>query len=251
MAEIPLEEALRELALPRMAEVLKARLRQAADEKWNPRRLLRELVCEEQAHRRERALERRIQRARLPERLELSTFPFEHQPGVNRSQIEELAELEFVADGTNIVLIGPTGVGKTGLATGILMKALLDGKTGMLVRVQEILDELRRSLADHKTLNLMKRLSKIDVLLADEMGYLNVEPEQANLFFKLMHLRHEAKKPTILTTNLGYDDWGKHLKNPQMVEALLSRLRQRCVTILIEGPDLRASRKPSDSRAEA
>lgn len=243
MAEFPLEEALRELALPRMAEILKARLKLATEEQWNHRRLLRDLVSEEQAHRRERSLERRIQRARLPERWSLETFPFDHQPGANRSQIQELAELGFVADGTNLVFIGPTGVGKTGLATGILMKALLDGKSGMLVRVQEILDELRRSLADRKTLNLMNRLSRIDVLLADEMGYLNVEPEQANLFFKLMHNRHEAKKPTILTTNLGYDDWGKHLKNPQMVEALLSRLRQRCVTIVIDGPDLRATKR--------
>lgn len=78
-------------------------------------------------------------------------------------------------------------------------------------------------------------------MIADELGYLNITDEQANLFFKLMDNRYLARKPTIITTNLVYEDWGRHLKNPLMTDALLSRLRQRCVTIDIIGPDLRAA----------
>jgi DNA replication protein DnaC len=242
MPEISLEEGLTELSLSRMAAIIKDRLRRAGDERWTHRRLLRELVEEERAHRRERALARRIEKARMPERWSLETFPFDRQPEVDKCQLDELAELDFLKEGTNIVFIGPTGVGKTGLASALLLKAILNGATGVMLRVQEMLDELRRSVADRKTLSVLNRLSRVEVLLADEMGYLNVEPEQANLFFKLMDNRHLAKRPTLITTNLGYDDWGTHLKNPQMVSALLSRLRQRCVTIVINGPDLRAAR---------
>jgi DNA replication protein DnaC len=83
----------------------------------------------------------------------------------------------------------------------------------------------------------------IDVLLVDEMGYLNLRPEQTNIFFKLMEERYN-RKSTILTTNLEYDDWYEFLGNKHMVGALLSRLRHRCHTIRIDGPSLREPEVP-------
>ena len=78
----------------------------------------------------------------------------------------------------------------------------------------------------------------MDVLLVDELGYLNLKPEQSNIFFKLMEERYR-KHPTIITTNLGYDEWPNFLGNRAMVEALLSRLRHQCHTVNIDGPSLR------------
>jgi len=78
----------------------------------------------------------------------------------------------------------------------------------------------------------------LDVLLVDELGYLNLKPEQSNIFFKLMEERYR-KHPTIITTNLGYDEWPNFLGNRAMVEALLSRLRHQCHTVNIDGPSLR------------
>jgi len=85
----------------------------------------------------------------------------------------------------------------------------------------------------------MNRLSRLDVLLADEMGYLCLNKDQSNLFFKLMDNRYLAKKSTIITTNLGFDDWGNFFSDPAMTAALLSRLKHRCIVIQIDGPDLR------------
>lgn len=238
--EIDLEPGLRELGLMRMSEIIKERLRLCQHESWTPRRLLRELIEEELAHRKDRALQRRIHNASIPKDWTLETFPFHLQTGVKREQIYQLAELDFVRDGTNMVFKAKTGRGKTGLACGLLLKALHGGYTGLRQRVQDLLDDLHRSIADRRTKHLLNRLSRIDVLIADELGYLNITDEQANLFFKLMDNRYLARKPTIITTNLTYEDWGRHLKNPLMTEALLSRLRQRCVTIDIIGPDLRA-----------
>ena len=94
------------------------------------------------------------------------------------------------------------------------------------------------SLADRSTRKLLRQLARIDVLCIDEMGYLTIKPEQANIFFKLMEERY-TRKPTIITTNLAYDEWKQFLGNQSMVEALLSRLRHRCHSVEIDGPSLR------------
>jgi DNA replication protein DnaC len=237
-----LDEAFRELNLLRMAEVARETLRRCQDGKWSYKRLLIELIAEEKSYRRERNLQSRITKANLPEKWTLETFPFDRQPGVDRTQFHQLAELDFINQGTNLVFIGRPGVGKTGLATSLLMKALLNGHTGSMHKTQDLLDDLHRSIADRKTRYLLNRFSKTDMLVVDELGYLCLNTDQANLFFKLMDNRYRNKKSTLITTNLGYDAWSEHLGNPAMVNALLSRLKERCVTIVIEGPDLRSPR---------
>src|SRR5437879_1850645 len=138
----------------------------------------------------------------------------------------------------NIVFIGPTGVGKTGLASGLLLKALQNGYRGLFIKAQDLLDEMYASLADRSSRKLIKRLARVDALLIDELGYVNVRPEQTNIFFKLMEERY-SRKATILTTNLDYNQWHNILANKDLVNAMLSRLRHRCHTIRIEGPSLR------------
>jgi len=187
---------------------------------------------------RTRSLEYRIKRARLPERWSLETFPFDKQPGVTPAVIKQLGELDFVAKKENVVFVGPTGVGKTGLASALLLKALENGYRGLFVKAQDLFDDLYASLADRSSRKLIDSLMAVDVLLIDEMGYLNLLPEQSNLFFKLMEERY-SRHSTLLTTNLDYDDWYTFLGRKEMVGALLSRLRHRCHTLRIDGPSLR------------
>jgi len=136
------------------------------------------------------------------------------------------------------VLVGETGRGKTGLACGLLLKALENGYRCQFVKAQDLFDEMYASLAARSSRKLLKRLARLDVLAIDEFGYLNLKPEQSNIFFKLMEERYR-QHPTILTTNLGYDEWPNFLGNRAMVEALLSRLRHYCHTVHIDGPSLR------------
>jgi DNA replication protein DnaC len=171
----------------------------------------------------------------------LATFPFDRQPGVDAAVIRQIAELDFVPRAENLVFIGPTGVGKTGLASGILLRALENGYRGRFIRAQELFDELYASLADRSTKRLLKQLANYDVLLVDEMGYLTLRPEQANIFFRLMEERY-GRKATIITTNLEYEEWYEFLGNKKMVGALLDRLRHHCQTIRIEGETLRTPR---------
>ncbi len=233
-----LEQLLRSLRLKRIAEILDDELRKADEAGLPVEKLLGRLFRAEWQHRQDSALAWRIKSAGMPEEWTLESFPFKKQPGVSQRQIRTLAELDFVPKAENIVLVGPTGVGKTGLASALLLKALQNGHRGAFIKAQDLFDEMYASLADRSTRKLLKHLSRLDVLVVDEMGYLNLKPEQTNIFFKLMEERYR-RHPTIITTNLDYEQWHGFLGNKHLVDALLSRLRHQCHTITINGPSLR------------
>jgi DNA replication protein DnaC len=129
-------------------------------------------------------------------------------------------------------------VGKTGLASGLLLKAIENGYRCQFIRAQDLFDEMYASLADRSSRQLLNRLARLDVLLIDELGYVNLKPEQSNIFFKLMEERYH-RHSTVITSNLDYDEWRNFLGNQAMVDALLSRLRHYCHTVRIDGPSLR------------
>lgn len=234
-----LDQLLSSLKLTQMRTVLEEHLSRATTNRPSYSDFLRQLLREELHSQQERFLEGRIARAQLPNRWALETFPWERQPGAPKTQILELAGLSFLGTGTNIVFMGGTGVGKTGLATGILLKALLSGRRGQFVRAQDLFDEMYRSLADLSTRKLLTRMSRVELLLIDEMGYLNLKPEQSNIFFKLMEERYQNRVSTMITTNLEYEEWAGFLGQKPMVAALLDRLRHKCQTIKIDGASLR------------
>jgi DNA replication protein DnaC len=233
-----LEQLLKSLRLKRVAEILDDELRKADEAGLPVEKLLALLLRAEWEHRQESALTWRIKSAGMPEQWTLESFPFKKQPGVSQRQVRTLAELDFVQKAENIVLVGPTGVGKTGLASGLLLKALQNGYRGAFVKAQDLFDEMYASLADRSTRKMLKHLARLDVLVIDEMGYLNLKPEQTNIFFKLMEERYR-RHPTIITTNLDYEQWHSFLGNKHLVDALLNRLRHQRHTITIKGPSLR------------
>jgi len=201
-------------------------LRMAAKKRMSHGRLLQHIVEEECRLKRENACRTRLKRARIPELFCIETYPFHRQPKLNKKKVMALYDaFEFIDKAHNIVWMGPTGCGKTGLATSFLVQAITQGYTGRFIAFQDMLDELNHSLADHSEAKTLKRFLRYDCLLIDELGYIEMEPAQVGLFFTLMHKRHK-NKATLISTNLGFRDWGTFLKNDHLSAALIDRLTE-------------------------
>jgi DNA replication protein DnaC len=245
-----LQAQLAYLRLRGMAAVLDAELDQAEREAIPAATVVARLLAAEIAAQREKSLAARLTRAKLPWNWTLDTFPYHQQPSVDRAQIRALASLDFLQRKENLLLIGPTGTGKSGLAIGLLRQACLNGYRGRFYKAQTLLDELYASLADRSTTRLLRQLARYQPLLCDELGYLNLKPEQTNAFFRLLDERY-GRVSTILTTNLEPTDWYPLFNNKPLVDALLDRLQHHCITLRINGPSLRAPAPPTPPPAAA
>lgn len=198
----------------------------ARKRRWSPEGLLRHVIEQEYRTKVENARLARLRRAKIPEMLEIETYPFDMQPKLDRKKILSLYDsFTYMTESRNMIWVGPTGVGKSGLATAFLIQAIHRGYSGRYVLFQDLVEEMFGSAADRSEANVLKRYLAYDCLLIDEMGYLEMEPAQVNLFFSLMHKRHR-KKPTLLTSNLGFSEWSSFLKNDHLTAALVDRLTE-------------------------
>ena len=214
-------------------------LKLAGDKRFSHAHLLTHVLQEESRLKRENARILRLRCARIPEMLVIETFPFERQPKLNKKKVMALYDsLSYLQQSQNIIWLGATGCGKTGLATSFLIHAINQGYSGRFVRFPDLIAELYRSVADHSEEKVLKSYAAVDCLAVDEIGYAEVEPVQVGLFFTLMQRRHK-KRPTLITSNLGFSDWRSFLKNDHLTAALIDRLTEtshifnlkECVTL--------------------
>jgi len=189
-------------------------------------RLLKYVVEQEYKIKQENARKRRICIAKIPEPFVIETFPFDRQPKLNKKIIFTLYDsFDYLLKPQNIIWIGPTGTGKTGLATAFLTQAIDRGYRGKFILFPELVEILYQSIADHTEAKVVKAFESYDCLLIDELGFIEIDPVQVGLFFTLMHKRHK-KKTTLITSNLGFDQWNSFLKNTQLTAALIDRLTE-------------------------
>ena len=201
-------------------------LNTARQEEYSCTRLLKYVIEEEFKIKKENSRKLRLGRAKIPERLVLETFPFDRQPELNKRNITEIYDsFDYISKQQNIVWMGTTGVGKTGLATAFLIHAINQGFSGRFVLFPDLINTLYQSLADGSQAKVIKQFAAYDCLLIDEMGYIETEPAQVGLFFSLMHKRHH-QKTTLITSNLAFSQWDSFFKNSQLTAALIDRLTE-------------------------
>ena len=189
-------------------------------------RLLQYIVDQEYQIKKENSRKLRLNRAKIPEKWVIETFPFERQPKLNKKKTVGLYDaFDYMTQCRNIIFIGPTGVGKTGLATAFLIHAINNGCNGRFITFPDLVERLYQSVADHTESKVIKKFTAYDCLLIDEIGYVEVEPVQVGLFFTLMHKRHK-RKSTLITSNLGFAQWSSFLKNDHLTAALIDRLTE-------------------------
>ncbi|MFV2044493.1 MAG: ATP-binding protein [Anaerolineales bacterium] len=221
-----LAEKLRYLRLGGLATHWDDYLKMAAKKNQSHNRLLHHVIDEEYRLKQENARRLRLQKARIPEELVIETFPFERQPRLNKKKIMALYDsMSYLKEFQNIIWLGGTGCGKTGLATSFLIHAIDHGYSARYVLFADLVGELYRSVADHSEEKVLRKYLRWDCLHIDEIGYVEVEPVQVGLFFTLMHQRHK-KKSTLITSNLGFSDWDSFLKNAYLTSALIDRLTE-------------------------
>ena len=231
MMDEPMAEMLKYLRLRGLLAHWDRYIEIAGEQEFTPEQLLKYVIEQEHETKQENSRLGRLTRAKIPEQFVIETFPFNRQPNLKKRKILTFYDsFDYMKKKQNGIWIGPTGTGKTGLATAFLIHAINQGYSGRFILFPELIETLYQSLGDHSESTVIKKFASYDCLLIDEIGYVEIEPVQVGLFFTLMHKRHQ-QKTTLITSNLGFQQWDSFLKNSHLVAALVDRLTENSLVI--------------------
>ncbi|MDR9785833.1 MAG: IS21-like element helper ATPase IstB [Peptococcaceae bacterium MAG4] len=201
------------------------------------------LLFEEELKRKtEGTVKTKINKARFPFIKTLEEFDFSFQPSIREKEIIALGSLDFVEKKENIVFLGPPGVGKTHLSVALGIKACMAKYRVAFITAQKLLEELLLSAKDGSLLDKLLGYSRLNLLIIDELGYMPVSKEQANLLFRLVSMRYE-KGSIILTSNYNFNEWGEIFSDQVVAAAIIDRLVHHARIFYINGTSYRLKGK--------
>lgn len=237
---------LMELKLYRIAEVYQEVLDEAARKQSSMLDVLATLIGEEVAARRQRALERRIQRARLPKRKTLEEYKFNFPKRIPKQTILRLFDCDFVAQHGCAVFIGPTGTGKSHLLIALGYTACEKGISVRFTRVVDMINTLTTAQINGTLDKALRQYTIPQVLLLDELGYLPIDKRGADLLFQVVAARYECGS-IVITTNRAFRDWGATFDvDNTLATAMIDRLMHHGEAIVIQGDSYRTKDKSDD-----
>jgi DNA replication protein DnaC len=236
---------LKKLRLPAMAEMLDSYTKQAVSSSMSYMDFLSGLVTEEVSYKERRGVENRIKSARFPVMKSLDDFDYAFQPSIDRKKLSELSSLRFIDNKENVLFLGPPGVGKTHLATGLSVCGCEAGYKVLFTTLNEMISVLMASLADNSFPAKLKTFVQPPLLVIDEVGYLPVPKEGANFLFQVVAKRYETGS-IILTSNKSFADWGQILGDSIIASAILDRLLHHSTIFNIKGTSYRLREKKEE-----
>ena len=211
----------------------------AARKQWTHIRYLSELMKQEANLRKDRLIQRRIKAARFPVIKTLDQFNWSWPRKINQTQIKNLFRLKFIEDNSNVIFIGSVGVGKSHIASALGYQACLKGHTVLFASAIDIINNLIAAQYTGRLKQELKKYLRPQIIVVDELGYLPIDKNGADLLFQIISARYE-RGSIIITTNRAFKDWAQIFNNDStLTSALLDRLLHHAEAVVIEGKSYR------------
>lgn len=236
--QAPIDKYLNILSLHRIREIYLQEAENAANTKLSYQEYLHRLVEQQVLSKIERSVNAKMQRASFPQVKRLEEFDFSFQPKLNEKLIRELATLEFITAAKNVLFLGAPGVGKTHLAISLGIKATQARKRVLFFTAEQLTQDLAAAEVSGRLNKMLDVLTRIDLLIIDELGYLSLTKQTAKLFFQLISKRYE-KGSIIVTSNKPFEQWGEIFNDEVVAAAILDRLLHHSYPFLISGKSFR------------
>jgi DNA replication protein DnaC len=247
MLNHPLLPKLRRLKLSGMLDTLDTRAAQATRDQLSPTEFLAILLDDELERRDQTQLTRRLTDASADPTKTLASFDFSAVPELDRGRVADLATAVFVPRAENIILAGPSGVGKSHLMNALVVEALKRGYTGLQRSVHRLLTDLHAARGDGTYRRRFQRLASVDVLALDDFGLRPLTPEMAEDLYDLIRERYE-RKALILTSNRALAEWPEAFANTLLASAALDRLTHHCHVLVIRADSYRQRERRKEDR---
>ncbi|MEG1668458.1 IS21-like element helper ATPase IstB [Chryseobacterium sp.] len=210
----------------------------AQEEKPTYIEFLEQVLRAEVNSRKQKDYEKRLKSAKLPLQHDLDEFDYNFSPGISRTQMQELRELVWVDNRYNLILMGPSGTGKTYIASGLIYDALKRGRKAYMLTMQNLISIIKMKDISPTALRAYTRLIKAEVLAIDDIMLLPIKKEDAVGFFNLINMLH-GNTSIIITTNKAPTEWVQALDDEVLATALLDRLLYHCEVIKLRGSSYR------------